>query len=100
MSVFAALGMTQRALARNRAFDGDEGENIVFPQWRDFSIALLKWAKSRIPKQSLPMFQEKKTHLLSILEANSTQPGELRKWSYWGERFVPIHQSVQGTATE
>ena len=100
MSVFAALGMTQRALARNGAFDGDEGENIVFPQWRDFSIALLKWAKSRIPKQSLTVFQEKKNHLLSILEANSTQPSELRKWSYWGERFVPIHQSAQATATE
>ena len=100
MSVFASLGMTQRALARNGAFDGDEGENIVFPQWRDFSVALLKWAKSRIPKESRQLFEEQQIHLLSVLEANATKPSKLREWSYWGERFAPSPKSKQAMATE
>jgi glycosyltransferase involved in cell wall biosynthesis len=99
MSVFASLGMTQRALAKNGAFDGEEGENIVFPQWRNFAIHLLKWAKSRIPKESKTLYMQKQAHLLNILGNNATKPSELRKWSYWGERFAPMAQKTLGAAT-
>ena len=89
MGVFASLGMTQRALARNGAFDGEEGATIVFPLWREFCIHLLKWAKTRVPASSNTMFQAKQAHLLSILEADpQPQSSELRRWAYWGERFV------------
>jgi hypothetical protein len=89
MSVFASLGMTQRALARNGNFDGKEGEQIVFLQWRKFATELLKWAKKRIPKESEKLYKEKQNHLLNALNANSTKPSDLRKWSYWGDRFAP-----------
>ena len=89
MSVFASLGMTQRALARNGAFDGQDGELVIFPLWREFCISLLKWAKSRVPPASRPTFQDKQTHLLSFLETDPPpKPSELRRWSYWGERFA------------
>ncbi|KAI2509556.1 Glycosyltransferases involved in cell wall biogenesis [Fragilaria crotonensis] len=89
MSVFASLGMTQRALARNGAFDGQDGELVIFPLWREFCVSLLKWAKSRVPPESRSAFQDKQTHLLSFLEADPPpKPSELRRWSYWGERFA------------
>jgi glycosyltransferase involved in cell wall biosynthesis len=88
MSVFASLGMTQRALANSGHFDGKEGKEIVFPHWRDFSIKLLKWAKKRIPKESGTLFNEKQMHFLNALNSSVTNPSELRKWPYWGERFA------------
>ena len=89
MSIFASLGMTQRALARIGSFGGEEGEKIVFPQWRKFSINLLKWAEMRIPKKSRKLYKQKKMRLLNVLNSNATKPSELSKWSYWGERFAP-----------
>jgi len=98
MSVFASLGMTQRALAKNGNFDGEEGEQVVFRQWRKFATELLKWAKSRIPKESEKLYKEKQNHLLSVLNANSTKPSDLRKWSYWGDRFAPRPNNKQAAA--
>ena len=95
MSIFAALGMTQRALAKNGSFDGEEGEKIVFLQWRTFSINLLKWAEKRIPKESRKLYKDKKMHLMNILNSNATKPNELSKWNYWGERFTQISQTSQ-----
>lgn len=89
MSVFASLGMTQRALAKNGAFDGEEGEDVVFKQWRVFATNLLKWAKKRVPKESTQLYEKQQQHMLEVLGSNSTKPSELRKWAYWGERFAP-----------
>jgi len=89
MSLFPSLGMTQRALAKNGNFDGDEGEMIVFPQWRKFTNDLLTWAKKRVPDDLKGSYDRKSKHLLQVFDKNMTNRGELRTWPYWGERFAP-----------
>jgi len=89
MSVFPSLGMTQRALARNGAFNND----FVFNEWRKFCKNLFGWAKSRIPKESTDLYKKRTNHFLSMMESNTTDPRkDLVTWPYWGERFVPIQK--------
>jgi len=89
MSVFPSLGMTQRALARNGAFNDD----FTFNEWRKFCRNLFNWAKSRIPKESTDLYKKHTQHFLSMLESNTTNPAvDLLTWPYWGERFVPTHR--------
>eukprot|EP00547_Thalassionema_nitzschioides_P015460 CAMPEP_0194240892 /NCGR_PEP_ID=MMETSP0158-20130606/6936_1 /TAXON_ID=33649 /ORGANISM="Thalassionema nitzschioides, Strain L26-B" /LENGTH=836 /DNA_ID=CAMNT_0038975691 /DNA_START=243 /DNA_END=2753 /DNA_ORIENTATION=+ len=94
MTVFPALGMTQRALAKNGNFDGEEGEKIAFPQWRKFTKGLLKWAKGRVPDDLKESYDRQADHLLQVLDRNSTDPGELRTWAYWGDRFAPVPKRI------
>jgi len=85
MAVFSALGMTQRALARNGQL------NSVWSSWKVFSKNLISWAKARIPNDVMPQYQEQSKHFQSIL-ARSEPPD--MKWAYWGkERFLTIKKS-------
>mmetsp|Transcript_26837 Transcript_26837/g.79318 ORF Transcript_26837/g.79318 Transcript_26837/m.79318 type:complete len:1011 (-) Transcript_26837:65-3097(-) len=80
LGMLDAVGMAQRAMARQGAFDGTVGKDVL-EQWTKFFTSLSQWAKYRVPKESLPTFATRRDYFLRALE--ELEPYSLGKWAYW-----------------
>lgn len=80
MSVFDSLSLTQRALARQGAFD--EG-GYAYKKWVKFSRDVLNWASKRVPEEMEKDYKVRwKAHLSKLLDGD-VEPSTLRHWAYW-----------------
>lgn len=80
LSMLDAAGMTQRALARQGAFDGPGGKKLL-GEWSNFFKSLAHWAKPRIPEELQPHFANRRDRFIKAQE--ELEPSSLGKWAYW-----------------
>ena len=83
MAVFDSISLTQRALARQGAFDGDEREGYAFKRWLQFARDVLNWASKKIPTELEPEYKQRWKHMLNTLKDESLKPSSFRTWAYW-----------------
>jgi len=81
LGMLDAAGMTQRAMARQGAFDSGEAGRAILAQWTKFFRDLASWAKGRVPKEDQALFVKRRDNFLKALEG--MEPYSLGKWEYW-----------------
>eukprot|EP00547_Thalassionema_nitzschioides_P001457 CAMPEP_0194203940 /NCGR_PEP_ID=MMETSP0156-20130528/3583_1 /TAXON_ID=33649 /ORGANISM="Thalassionema nitzschioides, Strain L26-B" /LENGTH=708 /DNA_ID=CAMNT_0038929803 /DNA_START=212 /DNA_END=2338 /DNA_ORIENTATION=- len=83
MNVFYAISLTQRALARQGVFDGDEREGYAFAKWLKFARDVLNWASKRIPNELESDYKKKWKYMLDTLKDEKLRPSTFRNWPFW-----------------
>ncbi|KAL3784647.1 hypothetical protein ACHAW5_003837 [Stephanodiscus triporus] len=93
MSMLDAFGMTQRALALQGAFELEEGSQI-FEAYKKRFETVTKWGASRVPKESLSNFIDRKNHFIKAHEEH--EPQTLANWAYWKMDEGAAHAVIGG----
>jgi hypothetical protein len=83
MNVFDSIALTQRALARQGAFDDGERDGYAYTKWLKFSRDVMNWASKRVPVELEKEYKARWKFMVKYMAREDLKPSTLRDWPYW-----------------